>query len=301
MVRLANDAALRDHLARFDPSRLTREGLDPLEARRLDALLDRPYEDLDGRDVAHALALVRSAGLPTDLFAYFLPAVLRRPPWKDVRASECLMAGLLAARDDAVVASWDAEIEATLVRFLTARPLRGGDDPVDLWFTETASRQRGLEAARRLPWGARRRAGLLADWARATEGPVYARAALVLLQRWPSAAERRFLLWETGSEDNLLRAWVEVMFHAHGEGWRPGSAALDAVLDAPSRYALAEGLIGHLEPDVAIGAAAVALLLAPGRGREVRARVAPRIADLDATDQDRFVLLPVVRSLLTGR
>jgi hypothetical protein len=301
MVRFADDAALRDHLARFDPSRLSREGLDPLEARRLDALLERPYEDLDSRDVSHALAIVDRAGTPPDLFAYFLPAALRRPPYKDLRASECLLAGLLAARDDAVVAAWDAEIEATLVRFLTARPLRGGDDPVDLWLSETASRQRALEAARRLPWSARRRAGLLADWVRATEGPVYARAALLLLQRWPDAAERRLLMWEAGTEDNLLRAWVEVMFHAHGEGWRPGSAALDALLDAPARYAVADGLIAHVEPDLAVGAAAVALLLAPSRGREVRARVAPRLAQLDAMDQDAFVVLPVVRALLDGR
>ena len=300
MVRLADDAGLRDHIARFDTTRLSRGGLDALDARRLEALLERPYEDLDGPDVALALTLVERAGLPPDLFAYFLPAALRRPPFKDLRASESLLAGLVASRGEEAVAAWDPEIEATLVRFLAARPLRGGDDPVDLWLSETASRQRALESERRLPRSARRRAGLLADWERTSEGPVYARAALVLLGRWPDAAERRLRMWETGTQDNLLRAWVEVMFHAHGEGWSPGPPSLDAVLDVSARFAFAHGLLGHPEVDLALGAAAVAILLVPSRAREVRARIAPCLAALEAADSDRFVLLPAVRSLLAG-
>jgi hypothetical protein len=49
---------------------------------------------------------------------------------------------------------------------------------------------------------------------------------------------------------------------------------------------------------VAVGAAAVVVLLAPRRAREVRGRVEARLAALDAAADDRFVLVPTVRRLL---
>ena len=90
------------------------------------------------------------------------------------------------------------------------------------------------------------------------------------------------------------------MFHAHGEGWRPESPMIDGLLAAPERAEVADGLMGHPELDLALGAAGVTLLLSPRRGREVRARIEGRLRALDASDQDRFVLLPTVRRLLEG-
>lgn len=301
MVRLADPRSLRAHQARFDIARLPRTGLEALEIRRLDLLLDRPYEDLDAADVANALHLIDRAGLYAPLFAYFLPAALRRPPCRDLVASERLLAGLLSTGSDEAVADWDPEIEEALVSWLSTRPLRGGDDPVDLWLSEPALRRRELEAARRLPSILRIRSGLSSGWREACEGPLYVRLALLCLTRWPAAAERRLRAWESSSEDNLSRAWVELMFHAHGEGWRAEQPALETWLASPERIEAAEHLLTHAEPDIALGAAAVALLLVPHRARELRARVAGRLASHLASEQDRFALTPTVLGLLTGR
>lgn len=300
MVRLADPDVLRAHQALFHPASLRGAGLDPLLSRHLDALVGRPYESLSGDDAVRALDLVDRAGLPPALFAYFLPALLRRPPMRDRLASERLLQGLLVARGEPALVPWAAEIEETLVRFLAARPVRGGDDPVDLWLSEPALRRLEFAAVRRVPERPRARTGVAVDWTRATEGPLYARAALVLFQRFPTAAERRFLLWEAVPDDNAARAWVETMFHVHGEGWRPEPASLDRLLDEPERLAAAEALLAHPEPDVAIGAAAVGAVLAPRRWKEWRLRVASRLRSLDASDQDRFVLVPTVRRLLSG-
>lgn len=300
MVRLADPRALEAHQARFDLGRWPREGLDPVDARRLDALLDRPYESLDARDVAHALDLVERGGLAEALFPYFLPAALRRPPYRDTLASERLLAGLFATRGRPEVADWGPEIEETLVRWLVTRPLRGGDDPVDLWLSDAAARRHELEAARRLPARIRMRASLGGGWVAAREGPIYPRVALLLFHAEPERAVERFLSWESSEERNLVRVAVEVLFHAAGEGWRPDPAALAETLDVPARLARLEDRIAHEELDVALGAAATAILLAPRRGRELRARVAPRVAALDASDSDRFVLPSRVRRLLTG-
>lgn len=298
MVRLADPVVLRAHQALFDPAALRAHALDPVSGRHLDALLERPYEDLSGDDAVRALALTDVAGLPPTLFAYFLPALLRRPPMRDRRASERLLQGLLVARGEPALAPWGPEIEETLVRWLAARPLRGGDDPVDLWLSEPALRRLEVAATRRHAEGPRARTGVAVDWTRTLEAPVYARAALVLFQRFPAAAERRFLMWEAAPDDNAARAWVETMFHVHGEGWRPEPAALDALLDEPARLSAAEALIAHPEPDVAIGAAAVGAVLAPRRWKEWRLRIGSRLRALDAADQDRFVLVPTVRRLL---
>jgi hypothetical protein len=300
MVRLADSTVLREHQARFDPACLPRTGLDPLAARRLEGLLARPYEALDARDVVEALDLVARSGHEAALVAYFLPAALRQPPLRDREAADRFLASLWAAREAPEVALWDAEIEQTLLRWLATRPLRGGDDPVDLWISATALRRRGLETARRVPRDPRRGGGLVAGWTTAAGGPPYARAALLLLARWPAAAERRVHLWEAGGDDHHLRAWLEVMFHAHGEGWRPGAPAFDAWIEAPARRAVVETLLAHPEPDVAIGAAAVGLLVLPGRARTIRAAVASRLRALDAAEEDRFVLTPEVRRLLEG-
>jgi len=300
MVRLADPRSLRAHQARFDVASLPRTGLDALEVRSLDALLERPYQDLDARDVAHALHLIDRAGLHAQLFAYFLPAALRRPPYKDLLASERLLTGLLAAATDDAVHDWDPEIEETLVTWLSTRPLRGGDDPVDLWLAETSLRRRELEAARRLPSIVRIRSGLSHGWREATEGPIYVRLALLLLSRWPAAAERRLRAWEVSAEPNHSRAWIELMFHAHGEGWRAEQTALESWLASPDRLEAAESLLSHSELDVAIGASAVALLLAPRRARELRGRIAGRLAALDVGEPGRFVLTPTVRKLLVG-
>lgn len=300
MVRASDPLRLRAHQARFDVARIPREGLEPLDARRLDMLLDRPYEDLSGGDVACALDVMDRASLHAPLFAYFLPAVLRRPPWKDFVASERFLLGLEGARGDPAIADWSAEIDATLRRWLTLRPLRGGDDPVDLHLSEAGLRRHEIEAARRLPTESRLHSRLGADWRRAGEGPIYVRAALLLLDRTPATAVERLRAFERSEDDNLQRSWVELAVHAHGVGWRP--EVRDAVewLDAPARRAHADALIARAEPDLAIGAAAAAILIHPRSAREVRARIAPRIAALDASEADAFVLTPVVRRLLQG-
>ena len=66
MVRLPDPMRLRAHQARFDVARLSREGLDPFDASRLDALLDRPYEDLSGSDVACALDVAQATTIEVD-------------------------------------------------------------------------------------------------------------------------------------------------------------------------------------------------------------------------------------------
>jgi hypothetical protein len=298
MLRLADPDLLRAHRSQFDVEALRPTGLDPVATRRLAGLVDRPYEDLTAVEVPYALELVAAAGYPAPLFAYFLPAFLRRPPLRDRGAADRWVVGLVAARGTPGVEAWAPEIDETLVRLLAARPVRGGDDPVDLWLSERALDRFELRAARRLADTARSRPGVAADWVRASEGPFYARTALCLLQRSGDGAERRFLLWESAASDADARAWVEVMFHVHGEGWRPEPASLDRLLDDPARLEVAEAWIAHPEPDVAIGAAAVALLLAPRRARELRARVEGRLRALAAADQDRFVLVPSVARLL---
>lgn len=300
MVRLADPRALEAHQARFDLGRWPREGLDPVDARRLDAILDRPYESLDARDVAHALDLIERGGLAEALFPYFLPAALRRPPTTDALASERLLSGLFATRGQSAVADWGPEIEEALVRWLCTRPLRGGDDPIDLWLSDAAARRHELEASRRLPARIRMRASLGGGWAAAREGPLYPRVALLLFHAEPQRAVARFLAWEASEEPNLVRVAIEVLFHAAGEGWRPDPAALAETLDVPARLARLEELVAHGETDVALGAAAAAILLAPRRARELRARAAPRLAALDLLDSDRFVLPSRVRRLLTG-
>ena len=298
MLRLADPEALRAHQAQFDLDRLLPTDLDPVATRRLAALLARPYEDLTAAEVPYALDLVAQAGYPAALFAYLVPAVLRRPPLRDRWAADRWVVGLSAARGHPGLASWATEIDETLVRWLEARPIRGGDDPVDLWLSDGALHRFDLRAARRLADPGRSRPGVAADWVRAHEGPFYARAAFCLLQRSGVGAERRFLLWESATTDAAARAWVEVMFHAHGEGWRPEPASLDRLLDDPERLVVAEALTAHPEVDVAVGAAAVAILLAPRRARELRARVEGRLRALAAADQDRFVLVPSVGRLL---
>ncbi len=298
MLRLADPAVLRAHQDRFDADALLPVGLDPGAARQLEALLRRPYEDLTAVELPYALELVARAGYPAALFAYFLPAVLRRPPLRDRCAIDRWVIGLVAARGHPGLASWAEEIDETLIRVLDARPVRGGDDPVDLWLSDGALHKFELRAARRLDDPGRSRPGVAAEWARASEGPFYARAALCLLARAGAGAERRFLMWESASSDAAARAWVEVMFHVQGEGWRPEPASLDRLLDDPARLAVAEAWTAHPEPDVAIGAAGVAVLMAPRRAREMRARVEGRLRALAASDQDRFVLVPTVARLL---
>ncbi len=300
MVRLSDPLRLRAHQARFDVASLSRDALEPLDASRLDALLDRPYEDLTGNDVACALDVMHRAGLHAPLFAYFLPAVLRRPPFKDVVASERFLEGLEGSRGDAAVSDWNTEIDATLTRWLTLRPMRGGDDPVDLHLSEAGLRRHEIEAARRLPTESRLRSCLGTDWRRASEGPLYPRALLVLLDRAPAKAVARLNAFEKSDDDNLRRAWVELLMHAHGVGWRPESRETVDWLDAPKRLAFAEALMGHPELDIAIGAAAAAILMSPRRVRELRLRVSVRLAALDASDSDKFVLPPVTRRLLVG-
>lgn len=300
MVRPSDPMRLRAHQARFDVARLSRDGLDPLDARRLDALLDRPYEELSGADVACALDVMHRAGLHAPLFAYFLPAVLRRPPFQDVVASERFLEGLEGARGDLAVADWNPEIEATLTHWLTHRPMRGGDDPVDLYLSEAGLRRHEIEAARRLPTESRLRSCLGTDWRRASEGPLYPRAVLVLLDRAPAKAVARLTSLERSEHDNLRRAWIEILMHAHGVGWRPESREAVEWLDAPKRMTFAEGLMGHLELDIAIGAAAAAILMSPRRARELRERASVRLTALDASDSDKFVLTPIARRLLTG-
>ena len=300
MVRLSDPLRLRAHRARFDVARLSREGLDPLDSRRLRALLDRPYEDLSGSDVACALDVMHRAGLHALLFAYFLPAVLRRPPFEDVVASERFLVALEGARSDAAVAEWGSEIGATLMRWLTLRPMRGGDDPVDLHLSEAGLRRHEIEAARRLPTESRLRSCLGTDWRRAGEGPLYPRAAMVLLDRSPANAVARLASFEKSHDDNLRRVSIELLVHAHGVGWRPESPEAVDWLDAPKRMVFAEALMGHSQLDIAIGAAVAAILMSPRRVRELRLRASVRLAALDATDSDKFVLTPVTRRLLVG-
>jgi|GEM_PF-3358509 len=298
MLRLADLAVLRAHQDGFDLDALQPAGLDPGAARHLAALLRRPYEDLTAAEIPYALDVVARAGYPAGLFAYFLPAVLRRPPLRDRWAVDRWVVGLVAARGHPGLASWAEEIDETLIRILDARPVRGGDDPVDLWMSDGALHKFELRAARQLADPARSRPGVAADWVRAAAGPLYARAALCLLARAGAGAERRFLMWESAASDAAARSWVEVMFHVHGEGWRPEPASLDRLLDDPARREVAEAWTAHPEADVAIGAAAVAVLMAPRRARELRARVAGRLRVLEASDQDRFVLVPTVARLL---
>lgn len=300
MVRLRDPKSLRAHQARFDVARLSHEGLDPLDASRIDALLDRPYEDLTGKDVACALEVIERAGLDEGLFAYFLPAVLRRPPFQDVVACERLLLGLEGARGEPAVADWDPEIDATLLRWLSIRPLRGGDDPVDLYLSEAALRRHEIEAARRLPTESRLRSCLGMDWHRAAEGPLYPRVAMSLLDRTPAKAVSRLGSLEKSHDENLHRAWVELLFHAHGVGWRPASRDAVEWMDAPARAAFAEALLAHDALDVAIGAAGVLILMQPRRARELRMRASVRLAALDASDSDKFVLTPVTRRLFAG-
>ena len=298
MLRLADPDLLHAHRAQFDLRALRLGGLEPVAARRLGALVERPYEDLTGVEVAYALELVAGAGYPPPLFAYFLPAVLRRPPLRDRLAVDRFVVGLVAARGAPGVEAWAPEIEETLGRLLDARPVRGGDDPVALWLSERALHRFALRAARRHADTTRSRPGVAADWVRASDGPIYARTALCLLQRSGAGAERRFLRWEGATSDAAARAWVEVMFHVHGEGWRPAPASLDRLLDDPARLDVAEAWGAHPEPDVAVGAVAVAVLMAPRRARELRALVAGRLRALEASGQDRFVLVPSVARLL---
>lgn len=300
MVRLRDPEILRAHQARFDVARFALAGLAPLDASRLDALLDRPYEDLTGKDVACALDVIERAGLDASLFAYFLPAVLRRPPFRDVVACERLLLGLDGARGEAAISDWDPEIDATLLRWLSLRPLRGGDDPVDLYLSEAALRRHEIEAARRLPTESRLRSCLGMDWHRAAEGPLYPRVALSLLDRTPSKAVARLASLERSHDENLHRAWVELLFHAHGVGWRPESREAVDWMDAPARAAFAEGLMGHAALDLALGAAGVAILLQPRRARELKGRAVQRLAALDASDSDKFVLTRITRRLFEG-
>jgi hypothetical protein len=300
MVRLADPDALRAHVARFDPHALPHAALATLDARRLDVLLDRPYEDLTARDVAQALDLVERAGFDPALFAYFLPAALRTPPEHDGVATGRFLGALLAARGEEAVAEWDAEIEGALAGWLETRPLRGGDDPVDLWLSERGARWVEIDSARRLVRVPRLRIGPGTGWAQASSGPPYARIALTLLSRWPAKAVERYLAWERSSRDNDLRSWVEVTFHAHAEGWRPDPAPLSDVLVAPERLARARTLLLHDADDVALGAAALLCLLDPRGMPAVRAVVAARLRTLDASHDDRFVLIRSVRRLLAG-
>jgi hypothetical protein len=296
MVRLGDTASLRAHAARFPPGAIPRDGLAPLDACRLDRILSRPYEELTSEEVAQALALVDRNRLPM-LFAYVLPAALRRPPSHDLAASDRLLDGLLRLRADPTLAHWEPEIERSLERSLELRPLRGGDDPVDLWISDEALRLRLLEAARR-PAAARERPRRVPTWASAREGPFYARLALTLLDRRPSRAVARVERWEEVDDPNLARAWVEIVFHANAMGWGPDAPHTFDHLVSPERAARAHALLLHDELDVAIGAAAVLRLLAPARAAGMRDRVQGLLAALDAAESDRFVLTGTVRRLL---
>jgi hypothetical protein len=300
MVRLADPEALRAHVARFDPAGPSRRSLSTLDARRLDVLLAEPYEDLTARDVAQALDLVARSGFDAGLFAYFLPAALRTPPERDAVAVGRFLGALLACRTDPAVAEWDQEIEGALTGWLVTRPLRGGDDPVDLWLSERAARWVELDGLRKMVRVPRVRIGPGAGWVHEAETPPYARIALTLLQRWPARAVDRYLAWERSPHDNDLRAWVEVTFHAHGEGWRPDPAPLTDVLVSPPRVTRALSLLLHDADDVALGAAAILALIDPRRMPTVRSLVAARLRELEASDHDRFVLVRSVRRLLVG-
>ncbi len=297
MVRLADPSALRAHLARFDLARVPRERLAPVDAMRLDRLLDEPYDDLDGRDVSLALDLLSKGGLHVPLFAYFLPAALRSPPAKDPTAAERFLEGLIATRSDAAAADWAPEVDAVLEQWLATRPFRGGDDPVDLWISEEAAQRRELEAARRHPVGARSRLRSSDRWAAAWEGPVYARIALLLLQRSGARARTRLESWERAVARALAPAWVATLFHAPGGRWRPKAPGVPEFLDAPERAAKARALLAHPKDDVAVGAAAVLSVLGAGDSG-ARAAVEARVRTLDASESDRFVLTRRVRALL---
>jgi hypothetical protein len=300
MVRLADPDALRAHVARFDPGRLARESLSTLDGRRLDVLLEKPYEELNARDVAQALDLAERSGYEPSLFAYFLPAALRTPPERDVVATGRFLGALLACRGDEAVAAWEEEVEGALAGWLVTRPLRGGDDPVDLWLSERAARWVEIDGARTMARVPRVRIGPGTGWTQASQGPPYARIALTLLRLWPAKAVDRYLGWERSARDDDLRAWVEVTFHAHGEGWRPDPAPLVDVLCDPDRVARARTLLLHDAADLAIGAAAILALLDPARMPTVRPLALARLRDLDARADDRFVVTRAVRRLLTG-
>jgi hypothetical protein len=297
MVRLADTASLRAHAARFPPDAIPREGLSPLDALRLDRILSRPYEELTVDEVAQALTLVERNALGR-LFAYVLPAALRRPPETDLVASDRLLEGLLRSHGEAAIADWEPEIERFLDRTLESRPLRGGDDPVDLWISPDALRLRALEAARRMAGVARARTRPAPTWGAAREGPFYARVALALLERYPGRALERLEAWEKAPEENASRAWVEVVFHANALGWGPCSAEAFGHLVSAERATRAHDLLLHERIDVAIGAAAILRLIAPGRAQGVRDRVEGLLAALDACESDRFVLPSSVRRLL---
>lgn len=300
MVRVADSIRLRAHAARFDVAGLTCDALEPLAASRLDALLERPYEEFTAQDVGCALDVIERVGGSASLFAYFLPAVLRRPPYTDVVAAERFLLGLESAYGEATVSDWDAEIDAMLLRWLALRPVRGGDDPIDLYVSEAALRRHEIEAARRLPAQSRLRSCLGTDWRRSTGAPVYPRAALILLDRTPSKGVARLTSFERSDDANLHRAWVEMVVHAHGVGWRPRSREVVDWLDAPGRATFAEALMERSESDLAIGGAAAAILLSPRRAREFGRRAVTLLATLDASDSDRFVVTPIARRLLVG-
>ena len=299
VARLSDPAALRAHAARFTPESIARDDLAPLDARRVESLLSRPYEDLTPEEVAQALLLGERARLP-GLFAYVLPAALRRPPANDLATSDRLLDGLFRVRGEAALAPWEMEIERTLERLLETRPLRGGDDPVDLWVTEEALRRRALESARRMPRVEKPRKRAAPTGAGEREGPFYVRLALVLLDRYPARAAARVESWEGSPDANLSRAWVEVVFHANAMGWAPHAPDAFDALVSPARAARAHALLQDDDVDVALGAAAVLRLLAPGRGLGVRDRVEGLLAALDASESDRFVLTTALRRLLEG-
>jgi hypothetical protein len=296
VVRLSDAAALRAHAARFPPEAIPREGLSPLDACRLDSLLVRPYEELTAEEVALALSLGERARLPS-LFAWVLPAALRRTPSNDLASSDRLLDGLFRARGEVALAPWEPEIERALERLLEARSLRGGEDPVDLWVTDDALRLRALDAARRAP-DLRGRRRVVPSWASAREGPFYARLALVLLDRYPARAEERIAQWEGSPDVNLSRAWVEVVFHANAMGWAPQAPRAFEALVSPERAARAHALLQHDALDVAVAAAAILRMVAPARAAGVRDRVDGLLAALDAAESDRFVLTSSVRRLL---
>jgi hypothetical protein len=297
MVRLADPACLRAHAARFDREALAHDGLPGVEALRLRRLLARPYEDLTAEEIALALALAEERRLPS-LFAWCLPAALRRLPERDPLASDRLLQGILDSGGEPAVADWEPEVEAALAGMLASRPLRGGDDPVDLWISDGALRLRALERARR--GSGRPRARRVPTWTGAREGPFYARLALVLLDRFPARAAARLAEWEAGATDNHARAWVETTFHANAMGWGPSLPGVFERLVSEERAARAHALVLHAETDVAIGAAATLLLLAPGRAEGLRDRVEGLLASVDASESDRFVVPGPVRRLLEG-
>jgi hypothetical protein len=300
MVRHADPAALREHLERLDPRRLPRDGFSAMDARRLDRLAARAYESLDAQDVAHALELVARNGYSAPWFAYFLPAALRTPPDRDLRATDRLLAGLFATRGDAALDAWATDVEAVLLDLLARRPLRGGDDPVDLWLSERSSRWLELDARRRLVHVAKVRLGPGTGWRESPEGPPYARIALAVLASRPEAACERFLAWESSDHLNPRRAAIEVAFHAHGEGWRPEPAPLADLFSSPDRTKAALSLLPHPAHDVALAGAALVCLRDPRRAASIRPMVAERLRRLDASSDDRFVLVPSVRRLLVG-